>query len=219
VTATPAPNRDLGSANGLRLGRACLRCRLLDMRDEREWVAWAWTSTETGRTTPRSGPAWASASPWAKTSKTSTQPITATATPRAMRRSARGWAAIPRASTPASATLPPRAATRPAADQPARGSLARDNCGGDGADHCSRSVVPGRCSNRLGDPCSTWLIGPTHRPRKQGSESSRSSANHRGLACSWLWTAACRDIVLWCPRASPGSPLGRRRLVLMVWSS
>jgi hypothetical protein len=32
-------------------------------------------------------------------------------------RSARGWAAIPRASTPASATPPPRAATPPAADQ------------------------------------------------------------------------------------------------------
>jgi hypothetical protein len=44
-------------------------------------VAWAWTSTETGRATPRSGPAWARASPWAKMSKTSTQPITATATP------------------------------------------------------------------------------------------------------------------------------------------
>jgi len=36
------------------------------------------------------------------------------------------------------------------------------------------SVVPGQRSVRLRDPCSTWLIGPTHRPRKRGSESSRA---------------------------------------------
>jgi hypothetical protein len=73
----------------------------------------------------------------AKTSRTPAQPIAVTATPTATRRSARGWPAIPRASTPASATPPPKAATPPAADQPAPESRAGDNRGGDGADHCS----------------------------------------------------------------------------------
>jgi hypothetical protein len=62
----------------------------------------------------------------------------------------------------------------------------------------------GQCCVRLRDPCCTWLIGRTHRSRKQESESSTSPANHCGLTCSTSSTRIMPDILLWFPRASPG---------------
>ena len=62
----------------------------------------------------------------------------------------------------------------------------------------------GQCCVRLRDPCCTWLIGRTHRSRKQESQSSTSPANHSGLTCSTSSTRILPDILLWFPRASPG---------------
>jgi hypothetical protein len=186
----PALNRDLGSAGGLRLGRACIGCGcwICETR-EAKWHGRGGVPRPGGDAEERTG--------LGEGERVGEDEQNIDAVDRGYRdtegdaEERTGWAAIPRAST------------LPAADQPVPGSLAGDSRRGDEGDHCSpfRRARSALCSAK--GSLLYLLLGRAHRPRKRGSESFRSPANHRGLTCSTLWTRIMPRHRALVPPASP----------------